>query len=407
MEAREEETWQGRTRKMMRWMNPALLLVGKVRVKTMLLAWWKDREEEERRGGESKERRNRRNGGIVVVNELTEGSQEEAEAAKLKLETFKAGGGQGLTSEELRRAKTIVEAVLHPDTQEPIPAPFRVAAFGPANIPICAGMLMMPQTQFNVVFWQWVNQSYNAGFNYSNRNANSDLSNEKLAAIYAGATTISCGIALGLGEALKKLPLSPTLSSSLFKFVPYMAVAGSNVFNLVSMRSSELAAGIPIKDKDGRVLGLSKEAGRSAILQGAITRVVIPAPVLLFPPIIMRFLDQARLPPRVRPAVELFVIVSSVFGALPCAIGLFPQESSVPVSKVEREFHGLKSEDGEELRLVVVPRPLLFSPPPPPPPSPPSPPSSLCHDLCFAPLLHTIKSASNELLPVISSLQIL
>jgi len=35
--------------------------------------------------------------------------------------------------------------------------------------PICAGMLMTPQTIGNVLFWQWVNQTYNAGFNYSNR----------------------------------------------------------------------------------------------------------------------------------------------------------------------------------------------------------------------------------------------
>ena len=29
-----------------------------------------------------------------------------------------------------------------PETQTPVPAMFRVCAFGPANIPICAGMLM-------------------------------------------------------------------------------------------------------------------------------------------------------------------------------------------------------------------------------------------------------------------------
>ena len=45
----------------------------------------------------------------------------------------------------------------------------QVAAFVPANIPICMGMLMTPPTLGNVLFWQWMNQSYNAGFNYSNR----------------------------------------------------------------------------------------------------------------------------------------------------------------------------------------------------------------------------------------------
>ena len=78
-----------------------------------------------------------------------------------------------MSNKELWRARTLCDAVLHPDTQVcthtveptrtavpamfrvsehhnhnpetqmPVPAMFRVCAFGPANIPICAGMLMM------------------------------------------------------------------------------------------------------------------------------------------------------------------------------------------------------------------------------------------------------------------------
>lgn len=175
---------------------------------------------------------------------------------------------------------------------------FRVCAFAPANIPICAGMLMTPATRFNVLFWQWVNQTYNAGFNYSNRNASGSLTNEKLAAIYTGASAISCGLAVGLGEAVKRAPVSAATAAILGKFVPYCAVASSNVFNFMAMRSSELVTGIPIKDKEGAVMGMSQEAAKVAIFQGAVTRAVIPAPVLILPPIVMRAVDKLPVPAR-------------------------------------------------------------------------------------------------------------
>ena len=212
----------------------------------------------------------------------------------------------------------------------------QVCAFVPANIPICAGMLMTAPTTFNVIFWQWVNQSYNAGFNYSNRNANSSLTTERLGGIYLTATTISCGIALGLGKAVKRAPVGAGTAALLAKVVPFVAVGSSNVFNLVAMRryasfgparttvppawrgsefsacysthgtgSGELATGIPVTDKDGKALGTSKAAARSAVAQAAITRALLPAPVLLLPPIIMKAFGN--LSPRARSAAELAV----------------------------------------------------------------------------------------------------
>jgi hypothetical protein len=35
-----------------------------------------------------------------------------------------------------------VDAVLHPDTQEPVPLLFRMSMFMPANLPVTAGMLL-------------------------------------------------------------------------------------------------------------------------------------------------------------------------------------------------------------------------------------------------------------------------
>lgn len=73
----------------------------------------------------------------------------------------------------LRKMQTIVNASIHPDTNKPVPWVMRMCAFVPTNLPIIFGMLMTPPTPLNTMFWQWINQTYNAGMNYGNRNASS------------------------------------------------------------------------------------------------------------------------------------------------------------------------------------------------------------------------------------------
>jgi hypothetical protein len=49
------------------------------------------------------------------------------------------------------------------------------------------------------IFFQWLNQSYNAGFNYANRNATVPLDMAGLAVSYGVATSVACGMSYGLG----------------------------------------------------------------------------------------------------------------------------------------------------------------------------------------------------------------
>lgn len=100
-------------------------------------------------------------------------------------------------------------------------------------------------------------------------------------------------------------------------------------------------------DESGRDAGKSVAAGRAALAQVALTRVVLPVPILLLPPFL---LDALRAAPRIGPlmarsaparvAVELAVIAAFLQGALPLAVALFPQQGDIAADALEPEFRG-------------------------------------------------------------------
>jgi hypothetical protein len=69
---------------------------------------------------------------------------------------------------EIRNAQHIVDASVHPDSGEFIPRVFRLSSYAPTSIPTLFGFLLTKPTTFNIMFWQWANQTLNAGVNYSN-----------------------------------------------------------------------------------------------------------------------------------------------------------------------------------------------------------------------------------------------
>lgn len=58
-------------------------------------------------------------------------------------------------------------------------------------------ILIRFRTTQAVVFWQWVNQSFNALVNYTNRNANSPITTNQLGVAYISATVAAMITAIG------------------------------------------------------------------------------------------------------------------------------------------------------------------------------------------------------------------
>uniref|UniRef100_A0A8C0KKR4 Sideroflexin-5 n=1 Tax=Canis lupus dingo TaxID=286419 RepID=A0A8C0KKR4_CANLU len=73
-----------------------------------------------------------------------------------------------------------------------------------------------------------------------------------------------------------------------------------------------------------------------ALLETALTRVVLPMPILVLPPIVMSMLEKTALlqaRPRLLLPVQSLVCLAAFGLALPLAISLFPQMSEVSVGR--------------------------------------------------------------------------
>eukprot|EP00300_Choanocystis_sp_HF-7_P021085 c20733_g1_i5.p1 GENE.c20733_g1_i5~~c20733_g1_i5.p1 ORF type:complete len:277 (+),score=58.43 c20733_g1_i5:31-831(+) len=130
-------------------------------------------------------------------------SEEELSKAKAMIEEFMKRNGklpEGVSDEQMWRAKQIVNGIIHPVTGEKMIIVGRMSAFVPLNIPIVLGMLLHgPTSPAAAAFWQFINQSVNAACNYANRSG-AAVDWTSISSSYALAIATSCGMAFGSGE---------------------------------------------------------------------------------------------------------------------------------------------------------------------------------------------------------------
>uniref|UniRef100_A0A671KVT6 Sideroflexin-5-like n=1 Tax=Sinocyclocheilus anshuiensis TaxID=1608454 RepID=A0A671KVT6_9TELE len=229
------------------------------------------------------------------------------------LDDFKQGNlPPGITDHQVKSwmSQQITYAIIHPDTGEKIFMPFRMSG---KSIERVVGLLLPNQTLASTVFWQWLNQSHNACVNYANRNATKMVIHK----------------------------FNPATRLFIQRFIPFPAVASANICNVALMRHSELSEGIDVLDSNGNVVGSSRIAAKHALIETALTRVALPLPIFVLPPIIMAFLEKLPLMQahrRMMLPVHSLVCLA-VFGlSLPLAISLFPQMSEIEASHLEPEI---------------------------------------------------------------------
>ncbi|XP_004866394.1 sideroflexin-3 isoform X1 [Heterocephalus glaber] len=281
-------------------------------------------------------------------NLLLSGAQ--LEAARNIVQNYRAGVvTPGLTEDQLWRAKHVYDSAFHPDTGEKVVLIGRMSAQVPMNMTITGCMLTFYRKTPTVVFWQWVNQSFNAVVNYSNRSGDAPVSTRQLGTAYVSATTGAVATALGLKSLTQHLP------SLVGRFVPFAAVAAANCINIPLMRQRELQVGIPVTDEAGQRLGHSVTAARQGLFQVVISRIGMAIPAMAIPPVIMDALEKKdflKCRPWLGAPLQVGLVGFCLVFATPLCCALFPQRSSIQVSRLEPELRAQIHEQNPSMEVV-------------------------------------------------------
>ncbi|XP_054839702.1 sideroflexin-3 [Eublepharis macularius] len=277
-------------------------------------------------------------------------SSKTLEEARRVVEDYRLGKvSPGLTEDQLWQAKYIYDSAFHPDTGEKMILIGRMSAQVPMNMTITGCMLTFYRTTPAVLFWQWVNQSFNAIVNYTNRSGDAPITINQLGTAYVSATTGAVVTALGLKSLTKHLP--PIIG----RYVPFAAVAAANCINIPLMRQRELKFGIPILDEHGNRLGESKAAAQQAIVQVVVSRIGMAAPAMAIPPVIMNALEKRaflKRYPWLNAPLQVGLVGLCLVFATPLCCALFPQKSSMKVSRLEPELQAQIREKNSGIEVV-------------------------------------------------------
>uniref|UniRef100_A0AAY4B3X4 Sidoreflexin n=1 Tax=Denticeps clupeoides TaxID=299321 RepID=A0AAY4B3X4_9TELE len=246
--------------------------------------------------------------------------------AKALVEGCRAGSvPPGTTEEQLYYAKKLYDSAFHPDTGDRMNLIGRMSFQVPGGMAITGFMLQFYRTVPAVVFWQWVNQSFNALVNYTNRNAASPITLKQIGIAYATATSTALATAVGLNLYTKRAP--PLVA----RWVPFVAVAAANCVNIPMMRQQEILNGIVVTDENGNKLGHSRKAAVTGITQVIISRITMAAPGMS----------------------SSVNITSLLVFMVPAACSLFPQQCSLATSKLEPELReSITSQYGDKVKYV-------------------------------------------------------
>ncbi|XP_056291872.1 sideroflexin-4 [Pseudoliparis swirei] len=263
------------------------------------------------------------------------------------------GSGETLNEKD-GAALSLSLSSVHADSGAVVPLVFRPAALLPMSTPLVVASFLPHSSVRLALFWQFLLQSYCAGFNYANRNSSSEQSpTASLMQLLLMAGTVSYTTCAGALPQIfiSRLGVRSAPVQTFFRSIlPIPLSAALAFFNVVTVRSAESETGIRVFDSRGNPVGLSKAAGDKAVRETAWSRAVLFGATAALPNLLVLLLQRTRRFQRnsLLAAPLRHVSVALVLGLMiPVCFSLFPQLGTIRKEDVEERLRA--AADGERL----------------------------------------------------------
>ncbi|XP_038847668.1 sideroflexin-4 [Salvelinus namaycush] len=234
---------------------------------------------------------------------------------------------------------------VHAGTGAILPAVFRPQAFLPISGPLVVASFLPHSGVKPALFWQFLLQSYSAGFNHANRNASSDKgikTSLKQGLLIVGSVAYATCAGAIPQIVIQRLSMSSPAVQMFFRSVlPIPLSASLAYFNVIIVRSEESENGIQVFDSNGNSVGISQAAGAKAVRETALSRAALLGTTAAVPNLLIFLLQKARFlqrsPLLVAPIRHISTAI--VLGLMiPVSFSLYPQLGTIKKEKLEKEL---------------------------------------------------------------------
>ncbi|KAJ8360033.1 hypothetical protein SKAU_G00165580 [Synaphobranchus kaupii] len=237
------------------------------------------------------------------------------------------------------------------DTGAILPTIFRPPAFLPVAAPLVIASLLPHNGVKPAFLWQFLLQSYSAGFNYSNRNATTSKENkmtQKQALLVVGTVTYATCAGTIPQFVMRRYGLrSPPVQVFCRSVLPVPLAALLAAFNVFVVRSEEVVNGVQVFDSNGNCVGISQKAGSKAVNETALSRATMMGTTAALPSLLIVLLKRTSLIQRSPLLVASVRHLSAplVLGLMiPLSFSLFPQMCTIQKDDLEKELQTATAE---------------------------------------------------------------
>ncbi|KAM9808589.1 sideroflexin-4 [Syngnathus typhle] len=271
--------------------------------------------------------------------------------AEIQESRSQLGDGEIINKKDAH-AWNISLSCVHADSGSALPLVFRPPAFLPFTAPLVVASFLPHRNIKPTLFWQFLLQSYTAGFNYANRNRSSEQGHtpslKQLLLIAGTVSYTTCAGALPQ-MIINRLGLRSILVQNFFRFTaPIPLSAALAFFNVLTVRAEECENGIQVFDSNGNSVGISKAAAEKAVMETALSRAVLFGTTAAIPNLLVSVLRRTRFFQKnsLLVAPVRHISVALVLGLMiPISFSLYPQFGTIRRENVDKDLQAKVAEE--------------------------------------------------------------